>query len=400
MTAIASRLRAVTAVATALLVLLATIAVDLPAGLGRAGRAADVFSVAPWSTAAAREAAEDLFVQGQREAAARAAKAALSQAPLDQRSLAILALSSRPDRATTRMGMAAALGWRDRRTQLWIAQAALRLGRPDLFAQRYGAFLRQSNGLTSTDAALDRLLRNPAIFRAMLPDLRQASELRRIHLLLPPRRSADLLLRAATLHMLMRAGAQFSDHELQPTIAALRHAKLGGEAYALWRGAITGPSSPDEDLLALAQLDQAPAAPADQHYVWHMPLSAAGSVAADRQGGLTIESYAGGLPSRPLLQAELPLPAGRLDLRWKGRGISARPERTTLLAWSVDCDGRSLDIVPVIEDAQGGHATVQVAQTCSNGRISLLSAAMGTNDTPGHLHNVQLVSQPTTLEKN
>lgn len=128
----------------------------------QSGRFGEAAKWAPWSTKAHEQASTAALLAGQTDAAWREGLAALRLSPISApgvRSAGIVKyLRGNSMVANPLMDAAAALGWRDQLTQLWVIESASQSGEPVKAVQRAAALFRQNQ---FPPAALIILLRAP-----------------------------------------------------------------------------------------------------------------------------------------------------------------------------------------------------------------------------------------------
>jgi O-antigen ligase len=103
---------------------------------------------APWSTRAHELRATEALLQNDLREARRSADAAVRLSPINAPAIRTLGMvnlaENRRPQGEQLMGVAAALGWRDPLTQLWVIQAALPAGETEKVAQRAIALFRRN----------------------------------------------------------------------------------------------------------------------------------------------------------------------------------------------------------------------------------------------------------------
>jgi len=195
---------------------------------------------APFANESLRADGRAQLAAGNTAAALRSARAAVSAAPLDPESTALLGAARAASRdragADRAFRVAGQLGWRVPYTQTYWLEQALAAGDYATAALRLDALLRRDPGLITQPALLDPFERNPAGQRALVARMalrpawldRYAGEAARLP-------AAALRQRATVLEQLAAANTPLGCEGIGPAITRL--AALGeiAPALSLWQ---------------------------------------------------------------------------------------------------------------------------------------------------------------------
>jgi hypothetical protein len=218
---------------------------------------------APFAAQALRIEARRLLDQGQSHQAQAVAEAALTRAPLDPESPALLGLArltSGDDRAAERaFTVAGKLGWRVPSTQAYWLDRALAANDYPVAAMRLDALLRQRPALLDERRLLDPLERNPAGQEALAarmsagPGWLGAYSSRVAGL-----DRGRLLQRAGVLEALARRGVAVGCEPVSQLVEALVNSGAVEQANATWRHHCPGAAAGfiHDPRFASARIDQ------------------------------------------------------------------------------------------------------------------------------------------------
>jgi hypothetical protein len=179
------------------------------------------------SLAAASTAAEQHLSDNDASGAMVFADKALRISPISVRPLRVMALSQlqlgKTDQASSLLGAAAALGWRDSQTQSLLAISAQSAGQPEVAAQHVDALMRVSGGDDGgAGHVADLMLADPKVRVAIAERMVLNPPWRRFFFThaddVPP---AELPMRAAVLRDLMNSAAPPIDDETVPIAKAM-----------------------------------------------------------------------------------------------------------------------------------------------------------------------------------
>ncbi len=286
--------------------------------------------LAPWDAALQGDAARRAFAGGQQGPTLEHAHRALRVMPLDQPSLALVALRLDPLQATRALNQAASLGWRDASTNILLYRAALRENAPDVAATRIDALGRVAGAEVAAPLA-DSLLAYPGGLKALAG--RAAHHLGTgwipPYLATPPKSLAAIGLRSQLV-----AGVDADDGEwLREAVgrASEGFAKAGHPeaGLALWRE-----TAANKALLADPLYDpqfRAFGKDAPLGSDWALSENAPAEVSPAEGGGVVIGAL-GALPGRVLNQFFAPPARIALTIDWAG----AR-DAVAAYSWSFEC---------------------------------------------------------------
>lgn len=306
---------------------------------------------------------------GDTAVALRIGKAAITAAPIEPNSTALLgsaqmAAKQFPEAERT-FRVAGKLGWRVPSTQAYWQMRALVVSDYTTAALRTDALLRQDPGLLNQRYLLDPLERNSQGREALVARMQ-----------LRPRWSAyyansvsgvpgdSLLQRAEVLDLAARRGLQLGCTDIGPITLRLVELNFVAVAEQLWRGHCPLPRSGalfDGSLTSL-QLDQ-PASPFAWSLVGRSDVSVALSPASDGKGQQVQFESSASFPRRVLTQLVAVRP-GRYRLSWAAGRSDNQP--VTNLRVAVTCH---IDINPWVAgtynpQTRRWHADLVVAGDC------------------------------------
>lgn len=324
-------LAAVVAVPLAAMVLRVNLPMALAGGPG-SDRIAALF---PHSPSANREAAALARDQGKPELMAAHAKAALALAPIDQRSVSLLAATSGAERQRALLGQAAALGWRDQLTQLLLMQAAAAGGDPALFAQRLDASARQAVAVADFAPFIDTQIARPA-FRAAVAARLALNPVWRPFYIGAPVKPDAIAARLALLDALAAHKAPPNREEVRNLVLQLRAANEFGAAQRVWRSFAAAPRA-WSGVLYDGGFRQVGAAAEAIAYEWNVPDGASGYAGLETADGVAVlhAHQSSGGAQAVLVQV---LTAGPGNYRLTGRTAPGTPALSRSgFSWTLQC---------------------------------------------------------------
>lgn len=351
----------------------AIVRVNLPLGMAANGNALPAWRTFPGSAKAASVAARELLIAGKAAAAVVPARSALAVAPVDQRALTTVALAENGPAIVKRMELSAALGWRDRLTQLWLADAALASDQPNLFAQRVVAVARQTGNLSTLTPILDYAVARPAIRTALLPYLRSASRWRAGYLNSDPGSRAAAQSRVLLLDRMRRMGIVVPASDVTQIVRYLVHYDLPNDAYAVWRAHLDQPQF--AGVLYDGRFEHIAIEGEVSPFQWTTLANPVGYVV---QEGKALHVQQDQPSVKPLLRQSLRLSTGRYRLQWQIAGGPANEASTRGMpfSWEIDCTGRLLtdpDQIPHLLVSGQFAVNVDVAEPCPRADLTLKS---------------------------
>lgn len=304
--------RAIAALAFGLLAAIAIVRTNGGLALAEAGRTAEALALSPHSAVAHRLAAIEALQRGQSQSARTHALAALAEAPLDQTSATIVAITSPPAQSLAMGNLSAALGWRDAPTQLLLAQGAAVEGKWDLFAQRIDAYARLQPDMRESGPVLDRAMAEGPARAALARRLALAPPWRDAYFLTLDAGVADAAInRVALVRQIVAAGGRLRSDEVRETVRRLLDADAPREAMSVWRA-----YAPSPTLLIDEAFERVGAEASSVAFEWAVPEGARGFSVREEtpEGRPALHLEHDGTGSGPMLAQTLVLPPGRYAL--------------------------------------------------------------------------------------
>ncbi|MDE2436394.1 MAG: bacterial transcriptional activator domain-containing protein [Sphingomonadales bacterium] len=295
------------------------------------------------SSEALRASTREALAKGDGTSALRLSEAAVTNAPLDPTSTALLGAAryATGDRvgAERAFRVAARLGWRVAYTQIYMLGRALEVGDYRVAALRLDALARQNPGVLDQHQLFDPFERSAPGRSALADRLATAPPWLRPYAMavhdLPPDRLAQ---RTAVLNEVAQRGKPVGCAVIGPTVSSLIAENQVADAARLWRGhcPAAAQSLLFDGNFAAAQLNQT-----ESEFAWtFIGRSDASAVfepdPVSRGRALVLDSTA----SRPemMLRQLLLLPAGRYRLTWKAEKADGTPADGIVVGFSCKPD--------------------------------------------------------------
>jgi hypothetical protein len=359
----------------------------------------------PQSARATAYAAESALAARQIPEATRLARLAVSQSPFDVVAVRMLGQAKnlqRPGSGDSLRVLAGRLGWRDRSTQLWLIERALRLGELEVAVQRAEALLRLEYD-TRVTFGLYRLIGQDTQGRRLVIRSLERRPFWRGDFLntdVDQLSVPELLGMVRLLDALRHSSAPPSVAEARPTIDALVAAGRTDIAFALYRR--LAPPAPGDSLISNSGFD----AEGDNSsggmataFDWRV-FSQGGSTASverllDENGNRVLYALADGATNGRIAERRLMLPPGRYELAYRMR--SASPDAPRSLQFGVRCSDRPSTLLPPAEmplqpeQWQVRRQSFSVpADNCASQILQLESRSSGTDEIEAYFDDVRL----------
>ncbi|MDH7637279.1 hypothetical protein [Sphingomonas oryzagri] len=201
------------------------------------------------SQSAATAAAQQRLADGDPAGAETLARNALAVSPISDASLRVLALAEQQQgnwqHSNALMNQAAALGWRDLPTQLWLAAAYVQAKDYENAANRLDAALRVNPDLPQLHALIDSSAADPQLRPYLLRRLALNPAWRQSYFADPTLASPDAARARGSLLAGLSGTANPPSHdELVQVLSAMVSAGAAGEARNLWIAANHGANQP------------------------------------------------------------------------------------------------------------------------------------------------------------
>ncbi len=343
------------------------------AAIGR-DQGAEALAASPGSARGAAMLAQSELAAGDATGAEMLARRALATTPIDARALRVLgfAREQRGDAAgsAAMLNQAAALGWRDGPTQVWLAEAARAAGDHDAAALHLDAAARDVGRSERSLALVDAMIADPAMRREMAKRMAAMPPWRGMYLLdplpLPPQQLASrglLMLDMAAL------GSPASPAEVASVTRRLVDAGDYAAAYRVFRASSApGRAEPDEGF-DRASSDPSAISPFD----WRLGnIAGASATGAATATGRRVEVTSDGTAAGVVMRRIVLLAPGAHGL---SATISADPAASATFRWTLAClPDRKL--LPVIGPSSTGATLAGVrwsvpAQGCIAQEVAL-----------------------------
>ena len=369
-----------------------------------------VANLRPQNARATAYAAESAVAAQNVPEAIRLARLAVSQAPFDVVAVRMLGQAQnlqRPGSGDSLRVLAGRLGWRDRPTQLWLIERALRLGQLETAVQRSEALLRLEYD-TRVTFGLYRLIGQDAQGRRLVVQSLERRPFWRGDFLytdVDQLSVPELLGMVRLLDALRRGSAPPSVAEARPTIDALVAAGRTDLAFALYRR--LAPAAPRNSLISNGDFEAAgdySAGAAATVFDWRV-YSQGGSTASverllDENGNHVLYALADGATNFRIAERRLVLAPGSYELVYRLR--SSSPDAPRALQFGLRCSDRPSTLLPLAEQPLQSDRWEIRRQTftvpaagCASQILQLESRSSGTDEIEAYFDDVGLRRLPT-----
>lgn len=364
----------------------------------------------PQNARATAYSAESALTARQIPEATRLARLAVAQSPFDVVAVRMLGQAQnlqRPGSGDALRVLAGRLGWRDRSTQLWLIERALRLGELETAVQRAEALLRLEYDTRVTFGLYRLIGQDPQGRRLVVQSLERRPFWRGDFLYTDVDQLSvpELLGMVRLLDALRRSSAPPSVAEARPTIDALVAAGRTDVAFALYRR--LAPGARRDSLISNGGFEAAgdyTAGGAATAFDWRV-YSQGGSTASverllDENGNHVLYALADGATNFRIVERRLVLAPGNYELIYRLR--SSSPDAPRALQFGLRCSDRPSALLPAAEQPlqsdrwEVRRQTFSVpAEGCGSQILQLESRSSGTDEIEAYFDDVGLRRLPT-----